>query len=618
MRTTLASLMGIALAFSSPLDNNDSMPPFTGRVLSQNWPEPTPAPTTPRPTRSPVVLADGIFIANDITIREAVSLWLSDPPAAEASYGLISTWETGGVTDMAYLFCGSQYYSSSGCNTAAASFNEDISAWDTSGVTRMDGMFRGALSFNGDIGGWAVHSVTQMGRMFEGASAFNQDLGWCVDDGVSLWYAFDGTLCASTSCGVGNPAALWCGGTMGHSSIRTAVKAWLADATAAEATYGHISTWNTGRVTDMRGLFSSTLGGGGRDFNEPIGNWDVRKVKNMEKMFEYAESFNQALGKWQVGAVTDVRDMFQRAVSFNQPLNDWDLSNVQNMEEIFKAARAFDQDLGWCVGWDVNLEDAFKKSKCESALCGVAHRDAIGICEPFARPCLIATKTQCIINSPTIIIALVVLLAGFGACVHWRKKKDETYVAAARRLLYSCLCCCCLCCRKKTESSSVTSSRPDSPAELPPELGPEEPDEEETRAAAEETTVEESGEPSSISKLTSFLFGKREEAPTEEAPKEEEEAAALPVFAEAEEEATEQPPPPPARRWFSRAEPEPAAPKAEEMHQRMASWYSNAPEAAALRSTWGAFPEPDEFQTWPGFVAVTNAFLDRQAGEPEA
>ena len=148
------------------------------------------------------------------------------------------------------------------------------------------------------------------------------------------------------------------------------------------------------------------------------------------------------------------------------------------------------------------------------------------------------------------------------------------------------------------------------------ESQPEEPDEEGTRTAAEETTVEESVEPSSISKLTSFLFGKREEPPTEEAPKEEEEAATLPVVAETEEEATEQPPPPPpAKRWFSREETEPAAPRAEEMHQRMAAWY-NGPKNAALRSTWGAFPEPDEFQTWPGFVAVTNAFLDASPSNP--
>ena len=38
---------------------------------------------------------------------------------------------------------------------------------------------------------------------------------------------------------------------MDDSTIRTAVTAWLADPTAAETTYGHISTWETGGVTDM-------------------------------------------------------------------------------------------------------------------------------------------------------------------------------------------------------------------------------------------------------------------------------------------------------------------------------------------------------------------------------
>ena len=101
----------------------------------------------------------------------------------------------------------------------------------------------------------------------------------------------------------------------------------------------------------------------------------------------------------------------------------------------------------------------------------------------------------------------------------------------------------------------------------------------------------------------------------EEATTPKEEEATIPVAPEGEEASTEQLPPPPPRRWFSRAEPEPepAAPKAEEMYNQIAAWY-NAPENAALRATWGAYPESDDFQTWPGFVAVTNAFLDREAG----
>ena len=94
--------------------------------------------------------------------------------------------------------------------------------------------------------------------------------------------------------------------------------------------------------------------------------------------------------------------------------------------------------------------------------------------------------------------------------------------------------------------------------------------------------------------------------PAEATPKEEE--TTISVAPEAEEASTEQPPPPPARR----TEPETAA-KAEEMYNQIAAWYSE-PENAALRARWGAFPDPEDFQTWPGFVAVTNAFLDREAG----
>ena len=43
-----------------------------------------------------------------------------------------------------------------------------------------------------------------------------------------------------------SPRLALSGYVMTDSSIRTAVDAWLSNPTAAEATYGHISTWATG------------------------------------------------------------------------------------------------------------------------------------------------------------------------------------------------------------------------------------------------------------------------------------------------------------------------------------------------------------------------------------
>ena len=205
----------------------------------------SPAPTMHRGQRRLGTAMD------DSSIRDAVAAWLSDETAAEATYGHISTWETGGVTDMSNLFCADE--DETGCNEAAASFNEDIGAWDTSGVTSMvemfleahsfnqdigawdtsdvtsmQGMFYGASSFNEDISAWDASGVTNMHGTFRGASSFDQDLGWCLDSGTDLDEAFTGTKCEATSCGVKEEAFGTCDeGAIAGYSILTALSCLL-------------------------------------------------------------------------------------------------------------------------------------------------------------------------------------------------------------------------------------------------------------------------------------------------------------------------------------------------------------------------------------------------------
>jgi len=76
---------------------------------------------------------------------------------------------TSGITDMEGLFKGE------------VDFNVDIGSWDTSRADNMLDMFHGAQSFDADLSHWDTRQVILMVGMFQNASSFNQDLSmWCV------------------------------------------------------------------------------------------------------------------------------------------------------------------------------------------------------------------------------------------------------------------------------------------------------------------------------------------------------------------------------------------------------------------------------------------------------
>ncbi|MDG1260169.1 MAG: BspA family leucine-rich repeat surface protein [Flavobacteriales bacterium] len=54
----------------------------------------------------------------------------------------------------------------------ATSFNQDLTSWDMSSCTNLNGMFKDATSFNGDITEWQFHPTegVYFFNMFEGAT----------------------------------------------------------------------------------------------------------------------------------------------------------------------------------------------------------------------------------------------------------------------------------------------------------------------------------------------------------------------------------------------------------------------------------------------------------------
>ena len=69
--------------------------------------------------------------------------------------------------------------------------------------------------------------------------------------------------------------------------LQIAVNAWGKNKKDALEKYGHISEWNTSKITNMRELFSGKI-----SFSEDLSKWDVSNVTDMSYMFDTMFEFN--------------------------------------------------------------------------------------------------------------------------------------------------------------------------------------------------------------------------------------------------------------------------------------------------------------------------------------
>ena len=146
-----------------PITGRPTPPPITSRPTSPPSLRPTTGTPTPKPTlkcfanRNELKAAIDTYIANGCSDSKNKCGDIGD------TYGLpIGSWCVSAVTDYEQLFYD------------AATFNDDLSGWDTSSVTKMDATFA-ASGFNGDLNTWDTGRVTSMNALFA-RSSFNGNI----------------------------------------------------------------------------------------------------------------------------------------------------------------------------------------------------------------------------------------------------------------------------------------------------------------------------------------------------------------------------------------------------------------------------------------------------------
>ena len=281
----------------------------------------------------------------------------------------IGNWNTSQLTNMSHMFKNvtifnrpllwdtSSVFNMSSVFYNAVSFNQNINHWNTSNVTYMDKMFYNALNYNKPMYNWDTSNVLTMFKMFYNAHSFDQNVRyWTITPNVYLKHMFKNATaflklyCQETVsydlCNKsGTPSyKFFKFDKITNSNIYSAVEEWIKNKKTAYAKYGHISDWDTSRITDMNSLFYKRT-----SFNDDISRWNTSNVTSMYCMFSGATLFNQDLNtnghKWTVHNVTDMQCMFENASRFNGNISNWNTVNVINMAKMFKNATNFSQQL---------------------------------------------------------------------------------------------------------------------------------------------------------------------------------------------------------------------------------------------------------------------------------
>ena len=78
-----------------------------------------------------------------------------------------------------------------------------------------------------------------------------------------------------------------------------------------------------------------------RKFNQPLHNWNVTSVTNMEYMFSSAKDFYQNIDNWDISKLQNMQCMFTGVYAMKKHNNrpKWKISHVNDTHRMFDDSR---------------------------------------------------------------------------------------------------------------------------------------------------------------------------------------------------------------------------------------------------------------------------------------
>ena len=266
----------------------------------------------------------------------------------------VNNWNTEKVEDMSMLFYRAQF------------FNQQMDKWNVSAVKNMSGMFGFAVNFNNagiSLNDWKTENVDNMSGMFLSAFRFNQNISnWETGKVKNMASMFEGFNYVELQYLLSPPTE-----NEGASSARALrrklfMKRLLNDTEYAlfeeywdwENTKGSSSPPAFVFLKFAKLLLNSTVFNIYNDAYEKmktIGSSESKSISEGETAvynyflneketshplaYDYGIIFNQNISKWNVSKVKNMEKMFMYANNFNRNLYDWDVGNVTNMNSMF-------------------------------------------------------------------------------------------------------------------------------------------------------------------------------------------------------------------------------------------------------------------------------------------